>query len=105
MNKMIIHFGPLELYPPVQNLIRELEKENQSRRFIVLTTAKSEKTLTTFQTTGNIEIIRLGRSGRNLRPLDRYLNYLIFYSTSLFYLWRYRPHQVMYFETISSWPV
>lgn len=104
-NVIIIHFAPLELYPPVQNLIHELNKNIGSYKFVVLTTNPVNATLGKFKLASKqISLIRIGRSSAMLPGVVRYLNYLVFYLSSLLVLIVSRPKRVLYFETISSWP-
>jgi hypothetical protein len=98
---VIIHFQPLELYPPVQNLINFFESETTENDISVITT-RSKNKIPAFQTK-NIEIFRFGKTGiKNI--FLRYGNYIIFYSFSLIKLIIKRPDRIFYFETLSSYP-
>ena len=100
---MIIHFQPIELYPPIQNLIRILEMEFSG--LVTVISTKSVKKFSPFQSfSENIQMKRIARSGHGLLPLARYLNYCVFYAGALFTLLQLRPKRIMYFETISSLP-
>ena len=102
---VIIHFAALEYYPPIQNLLRELEREDTNVKIKVLTTRLAGIKLNTFNLqTDRIKLIRLGKSSQKLPPFIRYINYLLFYSASLILLIWHRPKRILYFETISSWP-
>jgi len=101
---VIIHFAPAELYPPVQNLIRVLEKESMNSQVIVLTTAPSSPFVYFKSGSTNIKIIRVGKSGQRIKPVIRYAYYVWFYLMAFFFLVRYKPGKVLYFETISSFP-
>lgn len=102
---VIIHFAPLEFYPPIQNLIRTLERESPQLKVSILTTKGTDKGLTTFKTQNqNFRIIRMGQSGAG-GMASRYLNYLKFYLFSIFLLVKLRPAKILYFETLSSFPV
>ena len=103
---IIIHYAPLEFYPPIQNLLHDLEKNNSIPKVLVFTTHSASEILNPFTSnTPTIKVIRLGRSDARDFPIIRYWNYLIFYSISLLLLMVYRPDKVLYYETISSWPV
>jgi hypothetical protein len=98
---VIIHFQPLELYPPVQNIIEFFEDKNNEYEISVVTT-KSGKKIPAFQTK-NIKIHRFGKTGL-LNPFIRYINYIVFYSLSVVYLIKTKPWRIFYFETLSSYP-
>ena len=51
---VIIHFQPVELYPPIQNLINFLESETTEHEISVITTSSKNK-MPQFQTK-NIKI-------------------------------------------------
>jgi hypothetical protein len=101
----IIHFAPLELYPPVQNLLQELERKKPSSEVIIFTTAPVTDDLRRFKLKGaGIKIIRLGRSGQKLGILTRYWNYLRFNMACLLFLIRVQPIRILYLETLSAFP-
>ena len=78
MNEVfILHFSPLELYPPVQKI---------------------------YHNARNIQIVRLGASGQNLNIIKRYWSYFLFNTVSLLYILIKRPRSILYYETISSYP-
>lgn len=103
---IILHFNPIELYPPVQNLLYSFTQTSQAVKTKVLTTH------TTFTGIKNIDpklhssarIIRLTDSGMNLGFIKRYWSYLFFNAASLIYLMIKRPRTILYYETISSLP-
>ncbi len=103
--KIIIHFGPPEWYPPLQNLIRLLEKEQPSVPILVLTTLDAGSKLDTFQSEESFIVIkRLGRSGGVISKPGRLFNYLFFYAGCSWFLLLNRPATVLYFETLSAFP-
>lgn len=101
----IIHFSPLELYPPVQNLLRVLAKQQPGCKIYVYTTAASFFTLTPFEC-GNeyIKIIRLGKSGDQSSAINRMWNYGLFYMGCIGYLIAKGTRRILYYETLSSFP-
>ena len=101
----IIHFLPLELYPPVQNLIKFLEKNNTSIEINIYTTAMATRSVVQFEINdGKIKIHRLGKTGKKMGAIDRYWNYCKFYIGSTVQLIKKRPEKILYFETISALP-
>lgn len=106
MNKLaIVHFQPLELYPPVQNLLQFLQTRHTENELYIFTTA-TDKNIRPFKSPGQkFNIIQLGKSGNNIPLLKRYYYYLQFYLGCLFKLIRLKPAKILYYETISSFPV
>ncbi len=106
MNRIVIlHFAPLELYPPIQNLIRLLELKNDSKKIFVFTTHTNVDVLKEFDShSEKTKIIHLGISGQKLGKIKRYSSYLFYYVGSLIYLILKRPAAIFYYETISSYP-
>ncbi len=102
----IIHFAPLEFYPPIQNLVIQLSERKGHWKVDVHSTRPARQTLKAFLIESpHIKLLRIAKSGINLPALLRYGNYIRFYLTTLFYLIRQRPISILYFESISSWPV
>jgi hypothetical protein len=102
---VIIHFAPLEYYPPIQNLLNELAKKcNQPT--IVFTSPTPQNRLSVFKPKSyEIILLHLGISlGNKSIPFIRYCNYVIFFSSCLLRLIWLRPKRILYFETISSLP-
>src|ERR1700677_3348901 len=101
----IFHFGPLELYPPIQNLIRLLESKNDGKKIYVFTTRTNIDILKEFNSDSEkIKIIHLGISGQKLGKVKRYSSYIFFYLGSLAYCIVKKPTTILYYETISSYP-
>lgn len=101
----ILHFSPLELYPPLQNILIELEKREESFEVMVLTTSSINDLSVFRMRPSKIKIVRLGRSGKEASMMARLLNYLYFYSACMVKLLIYQPRRILYFETLSSLPV
>lgn len=97
MSLALIHFQPLELYPPVMNCIRDLEKEKAEMVSIFTTHSQNNWFCSSYP------IYRLGNSTTSIWV--RYWTYLYFNFVSFFFLCYYRPNKVLYYETNSSWPV
>ncbi len=101
----IIHFAPLELYPPIQNLLNEIAKRNPKAKVFVLTTRTKVNELSRFELTdGKITIVRLGSTLQGRPALVRLIGYVYFYLLSFIYLVARFPDRVLYFETLSSFP-
>ena len=98
----IVHFNPLELYPPVMNAIRYFENSLEQKKIVVLTTAPADSPARFKPVKGNTKIIRLGKTGKHISGFVRLLTYLHFYGTGLLQLIVKRPAVVLYFETFSS---
>jgi len=97
MKIALVHFQPLEHYPPVMNCIRDMEKKKLEGVSIISTNSKNNWFSATFP------IFRLGNYTTS--RWSRYWTYLYFNLTCLLYLCFYRPKKVLYYETYSAWPV
>ena len=97
MKIAIVHFQPLENYPPVMNCIRDLEREKLSELKIFSTHSQKNWFDTPYPN------FRLGNYTSS--RWARYWTYLYFNLTCLYYLCFYRPKKVLYYETYSAWPV
>ena len=103
---VILHFSPLELYPPIQNLLVQLERTQIVFTVHVITTQDTGGEIPTFCLNSNrIKIVRYGKSGRVPSAFVRYWNYLKFHGWAVWYLITINPKRVLYFETLSSFPV
>lgn len=105
MKTIIVHFQPLELYPPIMNLLNYLNEKKSSLEIrVISTTNRRAISLNTF---GSdlfgivIRRIKVGTiSDNNLSRLFKYLIFNIFTLTQLIF---YKPSSILYYETISSW--
>lgn len=101
---VIIHFSPVELYPPVQNLVRLLETENLPIQVMLLSTI-GKANISRFKSNSNkVRIVRLSKSDLRSPAIERYWHYIRFFLASTFILLWHRPEKVLYFETISAFP-
>ncbi|HUR09947.1 MAG TPA: hypothetical protein VM012_01175 [Flavitalea sp.] len=97
-NLFIVHFQPLEKYPPVMNLVRYLEKFNGKEILIqVITTANDGKLFSS-----SIPVYRISQATVNTNALIRLWKYLQFNWSALRLLLKYRPAKILYYETLSS---
>jgi hypothetical protein len=100
----IIHFSPLELYPPIQNLLPQLKGKANLTTVTIITTSNSNSALHTIESNDpKINIVRLPTVQR-VSALIRYWRYVKFHSTALWLVIIHRPDSILYFETISSFP-
>jgi hypothetical protein len=95
----IIHFQPIELYPPVMNMIRFLEEKKIAISGIYTTTT-SRKISKVFST--EAKVFRLGKEQEI--GLKRYLQYLKFNVLSIFSLFMSRPSIIIVYEYYSVIP-
>mgnify|MGYP006267234989 CR=1 FL=1 len=102
---VILHFSPLELYPPVMNFMESVISSPSKDNWIVVST-RSDLSMGAFDIAHpRIRVYRFGRSGNSLGRWSRAAGYFTFYLMSFFVLIRFRPKAVLYFETLSSFPV
>lgn len=104
MSILIVHFQPLEAYPPIMNLLNFLSEEKGGDRIEVITTSAAKSVLPQYRAPGKISIKRAGRTGLSMPAASRYFNYFLFNSYCLLRLLVTRPEQVLYYETLSSYP-
>ena len=105
MNRLaLIHFHPIELYPPIQNLIRFIESKNENIQIDIYTTNTKKKVPPFITNDKRIRIRRFGTSGLNFSTLKRYYNYFNFYFLTTLLIGSRKPNNVLYFDTISSFP-
>lgn len=100
----IIHFQPIELYPPVTNIIRYIETHNAANIEVrVFTTIPTPKQIIFHSDT--VVIQRYKNPGEPSGVVLRLYRYLVFYLQFFFKLLNYRPTEILYFETLSFLPV
>ena len=105
MNKIvIIHFSPLELFPPVMNLLNTIRKERDYEVHVITTESASSLTEHFKISNPNLKIHRFGRSGNELAKIRRWVNFIWFYLFTTIKLIILRPKNVLYFDTLSSFP-
>lgn len=99
-NFVLVHYRPLELYPPVQNLINFVSNKFKT---IVIST-KSELNLDEFNSSNTL-VKRFGSISLKDQLVVRLYKYFVFNINTIFFLLLKKPDVVMYYETISSFPV
>ena len=101
---IILHFQALEMYPPIMNIVTAAEKFGNDFNIHVVTNT-SKLRLTNYKSqSSNIQIVRVSRISEEDYLFIRLFKYVKFYFAGLFYLIRYRPKVVLYFETLSALP-
>jgi hypothetical protein len=97
VNLAVVHFQPLEGYPPVMNVIQSLIDENVSIE--ILTTGSAKNWFNPY----GVKVFRLGSYLGN--PIKRYVCYLKFNVIGLLKLLNLNPSSVICYETGSIGPV
>jgi hypothetical protein len=99
----IIHFLPLEAYPPVMNLVDYLADIQHIELAVVSNHIEKKKNLSEYVAKNDqVKIFRPGKTHQS--AILRYWNYFKFYLGTLFFIVRYAPEHILYVETLSSWP-
>jgi len=99
----IIHFYPLEFFPPVTNLLVFLSSSFPKLNFLVCST-HNNKNRKIFQLQG-AKLKRYALPKIEDNAIVRAFKYALFYISSLVNLILKKPDIVIYYESISSWPV
>jgi hypothetical protein len=98
----ILHFSPVEMYPPIQNLISVLaSRKNVTLKVFTTNAVNSRNVFAADQT----EICRVGKSGPRITQRARFLSYIFFNVAALWKLLVEQPNAVLYYETLSAFPV
>jgi len=97
---IIFHFGPLEHYPPIQNLLLYLGASPDIEKVRCITTYGS---LAPIQFGKKVSIHRPGKQSKN--KLTLWSSYLLYNLLGIVFLILKRPSKLMYFESLSAFPV
>jgi hypothetical protein len=100
----LVHYQPLELYPPVMNFINDREGHPGSNRLDIYTTYCYAGIKDYQPSSAGIHIYRLGAKRKKESVAGRAWHYFRFYFLTCWLLIRTRPSVVFYFETFSSFP-
>lgn len=98
--RCVVHFQPLEKYPPAINLLRELAKTGEHVQTHVFTSfpeAKRNKI-----NIPGIFIHRVVAGDMSVGKLRRILIYIKFILVTLFKIIRLKPETLLYYETLSA---
>jgi hypothetical protein len=97
----VVHWAPVEMYPPVMNLIRYFAKANGWE--VTVYTTENGYSLPVFSADG-VRVVRSANPS-NTNRVTASARYLAFYLSASTRLLRNRPQIVLYFEPQSSFPV
>jgi hypothetical protein len=98
----VIHFLPLEKYPPAMNLLNMLAKERRLRIDVYTTHVGDSPEFKIAN--DQVRIYRFGSSGNSRRTTSNLVSYFQFYGGCLGRLALTGPRLVMYFDSISFLP-
>lgn len=99
----LFHFSPVELFPPVMNLLNYLQALSPEEfRVQVYTTRPDQKIQPYVPFSGNLRIFQFGHYTFGKRPFFRYVQYGIFHWKSFWNCLRWHPGKIIYFETLSA---
>lgn len=87
------------------NFLELAVERGVARNWLVLTTFPDRSSDFDRLDFKGLKLIRVGQSGKNTGFFFRALGYLAYYTYALLLLIRYRPGSILYFETLSSFPV
>jgi hypothetical protein len=101
----ILHFNPLEYYPPVMNLLHFLARQPDPEMEIRVYSTRTEEKLPDFEAPGPaVRIFRKGTLKATQHPPGRYGHYAHYYTSVSWDLLRWKPDIVLTFETLSFFP-
>lgn len=100
MNKLfIIHYYPIDYFPPVMNLIETLEKK------IDITVSSTQRSNSLVEFKGiRVKIFRKIKENKSDNSVKILIKYFIFTLFTLGLLIRKRPNAILYYESISAFP-
>lgn len=101
---VILHFAPLEIYPPVINLGVFLSKFSDPNINITILTTFPELKIDSVEI-DNIKVIRFKGIEPNNSKFEKAARYFKIYFSMFIYLIKVKPTVVLYFETLSSLPI
>ncbi|MBS1596786.1 MAG: hypothetical protein JST75_01070 [Bacteroidetes bacterium] len=105
MNKVaIIHFNPIELYPPVMNLLNFIASQQDQNLQVRVFTMHADSSQKLFETNSLlVKICRLGQFRKDSAS-QAYSSYFSFYAGAIAEILSWRPGAILYYETLSSLP-
>lgn len=99
---VIVHFHPVEEYPPVLNLLQVITEKREDLQVTVLTNFKSNQHYSFKIESKHIKILRIADVGPGQSKLKRYLAYYSFFKKATGILTKISPENILYFDPISS---
>lgn len=100
----IIHHQPLELFPPVMNFINYLSTRLESKDELYVLTTAVDSNFKEFQNK-KVSFKRIYKSSRRNGSIKRIYNFGLFTITAVYYLLKWRPDAIFYYESHSALPV
>jgi len=100
----IIHFNPIELYPPVMNWLNFIGSQPDQQMEVRVFTMRMDPAKPLFRP--NNPSIKIRRSGQftSRATAQKYSSYMAFYVNTILGLVTWGPESVLYYETLSSLP-
>ena len=102
MKIAIIHFQPIEYYPPVHNFIRTLANTKSDANIKVYTSHNAHKLV--YDDYGSAKVYRSKDFASPKLSILRYVLIAWYYLVTIFRLIKHRPDYIMYYETYSCLP-
>lgn len=103
-NIVIVHFQPLEKYPPITNLLDYLSNATDKKNITIFSTKLVNKNEEILYSNGKVNIIRLNGVHAKSGVL-KLLQYLVLYLKIFFKIIQLKPKSILYYETLSALPV
>ena len=100
----LIHFLPLEYYPPVTNMINYLSEKLNSERNLSVFSTQNTKNRTVYYNK-SVKIYRTASSENTDYRFVRLWKYFVFQISVFFKLIIIRPENILYYESLSSFSV
>ncbi len=110
MKLAILHYLPLEYYPPITNLVDTINSEHSDKfNSLKIYSTNNIKRRKTYQllaptTNGALIIKRSPFPKETDNSIIRILKYIHFNLSTLINLLIYKPNSLLYFESYSAWP-
>lgn len=101
---VIIHHQPLEIFPPVMNFINYLSTRLEGRDKLYVLTTAADLNFKKFENK-EVSFKRIYKSSRRNGTFKRLYNFGLFAMQSVFYLLKWKPDAVVYYESHSALPV
>lgn len=99
----VIHFMPLEFYPPTTNFLDAVCKVGHMS--IKVWSTNNNKGREVYTNKALSSILRTTLPSLKNNALVRLIRYLIFNFNCLVGLFIFKPHKIVYYESYSAWPV